>query len=103
MTLSETLALINAGYTKAEIAALETGAQSEPAPAPQPEPAPVPQPEPAPAPEPQPAGTDLTAVLSKIEELTKAVINQNIIMSSQSNGQAAETVNDILATIINPK
>lgn len=53
MTLEQTITLLEAGYTKEEILALE--APQEPAPAPEPEPAPA-EPEPAPAdPEPAPA------------------------------------------------
>ena len=48
MTTQEIFKLLDAGYTKDEIAALEAQPQPEPAPAPQPEPAPAPQPEPKP-------------------------------------------------------
>ena len=59
MTLEQTITLLEAGYTKEEILALDTPASADPEPAPaDPEPAPA-DPEPAPAdPEPAPAQSD---------------------------------------------
>ena len=54
MTISEKAALAMAGYTKAEIEAMEKQQQPVPKPAPQPEPKPAPKPAPQPVPKPAP-------------------------------------------------
>jgi hypothetical protein len=102
MTFDQLMKLLDAGFTKQEIMALN----GTPAPAPQPDPEPEPQPEPAPAPqpepEPEPAPTpqnDQAAILAKLEELNQTIIRSNINNSRQPE---TESVDDILATIIRP-
>lgn len=109
MKLEEIMALVNAGYTKEEIAALEQPANPEPAPAPtpEPEPAPAPQPEPAPAPTPtpapEPAQPTMADLMQSIAKLTSAVqanaIANSIIPGGNNQQPAAE---DMLAEIIRP-
>lgn len=66
------------------------------------EPAPAPAPEPAPAPAPeQPARSD--KILEAIERLTGAVQAANIRSMSAGDPAAAETADEILASIISPK
>lgn len=75
----------------------ETVTPDEPA-----DPAPAPEPEPAPSPAPQPpAGSD--KILEAIERLTGAVQAANIRSMSAGDPMAAETADDILASIISPK
>lgn len=83
MKLAETLALINAGYTKAEIAAMESGedpagAQPEPQTAPD-----APQPAPAPA---QPEAANNEELLAAIKALTATLQKSNIRTSAQPAG-----------------
>jgi len=106
MTFEQLMKLLDAGFTKAEIMALngtqEPAPQPEPEPAPQPEPEPAPQPEPEPEPEPEPAPApqnDQAAILAKLEELNQTIIRSNINHSKQPE---TESVDDILATIIRP-
>lgn len=98
MTFEQLIKLLDAGFTKDEIMALN----GTPAPAPQPEPEPEPDPEPAPQPEPAPAPApqnDQAAILAKLEELNQTIIRSNINNSRQPE---TESVDDILATIIRP-
>ena len=108
MTFEQLMKLLDAGFTKAEIMALNgTPApapqpEPEPAPAPQPEPEPAPAPQPEPEPEPKPAPApqnDQAAILAKLEELNQTIIRSNINNSRQPE---TESVDDILATIIRP-
>lgn len=114
MTFDELMKLLDAGFTKQEIMALNgtpaPAPQPELAPAPQPEPAPAPRPEPAPAPAPRPEPApapapapapqnDQAAILAKLEELNQTIIRSNINNSRQPE---TESVDDILATIIRP-
>lgn len=93
MTVDQVLKLIDAGYTAAEIKAMETPApdpKQEPAPAPdpKPEPAPTPDPKPEPAPtpdpkpEPAPAPDPLDAIKAQLQGLTDVVekMSKSIIM-----------------------
>ena len=96
MTFEQLMKLLDAGFSKAEIMALN----GTPAPAPQPEPEPEPEPAPAPQPEPAPAPqNDQAAILAKLEELNQTIIRSNINNSRQPE---TESVDDILATIIRP-
>ena len=100
MTFEQLMKLLDAGFTKAEIMALN----GTPAPAPQPEPEPEPEPAPAPQPEPEPEPApapqnDQAAILAKLEELNQTIIRSNINNSRQPE---QESVDDILATIIRP-
>ena len=116
MTVTEIMKLLDAGYTKEEISALEAPApepkaKPEPAPAPdaepkaKPEPAPAPdaepkaKPEPAPAPDAEPTLAD---VLKQMARLT-ATIQANALAQTQINGQPKQpTAEDMIAQIIRP-
>lgn len=100
MTFEQLMKLLDAGFTKAEIMALNGTQEPAPQPEPEPEPAPAPQPEPEPEPEPAPAPqNDQAAILAKLEELNQTIIRSNINNSRQPE---TESVDDILATIIRP-
>lgn len=100
MTFDQLMKLLDAGFTKAEIMALNGTPTPAPQPEPEPEPAPAPQPEPEPQPEPAPAPqNDQAAILAKLEELNQTIIRSNINNSRQPD---TESVDDILATIIRP-
>lgn len=96
------LTLAKAGFSAAQIAALnQVGAAPvapTPAPAPEPTPAPAPAPEPTPAPAPAPAST-IDDVLKSVKDLTATFQNGFIVGSQQPKPVTAE---DILANIINP-
>lgn len=85
MKLAETLALINAGYTKAEIAAMESGEELVTPPE---EPAGENAPAPAPAQPVQPA-VDTEELLTAIKALTATLQKSNIRASAQPAGGAA--------------
>lgn len=100
MTFEQLMKLLDAGFTKAEIMALNGTQEPAPQPEPKPEPAPAPQPEQEPQPEPAPAPqNDQAAILAKLEELNQTIIRSNINNSRQPE---QESVDDILATIIRP-
>lgn len=84
MKLAETLALINAGYTKAEIAAMESGEELVTPPE---EPAGENAPAPAPAQPVQPA-VDTEELLTAIKALTTTLQKSNIRASAQPAGGA---------------
>lgn len=106
MTVTEIMKLLDAGYTKEEITALEAvapEAQPEAAPAPeaQPEPAPAPEakPEASPAPDAEPTLAD---VLKQVAKLT-ATIQANALAQTQISGQQkSPTAEDMIAQIIRP-
>lgn len=106
-TLEQITKLIDAGYTKEEIAALfAQEAKNDPAPADpkaqQPPTQPQADPQPAPAdPQPtQPAGFEkLDAAINKMNELADSIAKFAIMNSQQP---ARESTNDFLAKIINP-
>ena len=87
MTLSEVIALIGAGYTKADIEAMEAQDQIEhPAPAaPDAPPAPAAAP---PAPEAPAAPASDPELLEAIKALTAAVQHNNVVTSTQPGGVA---------------
>lgn len=89
MKISEKAALAMAGYTKAEIEAME---QPAPQPAPQPVPQPVPQPAPQPAPQPvpQPAPQPVPQY-DGLETLL-----QQILQGQQTSAQAMQTMTQTL-------
>lgn len=101
MKLDERLALINAGYTKEEIAAFEAEAAPAPAPA-APEQTPEPDPDPKQA-APQPAQTAPAAqdqILEALNRLTNTIIQHN---TNNTVIQPAErTPEDALAEVIAP-
>ena len=100
MTFDQLIKLLDAGFTKEEIMALNGAPthvpQQEPETPHQPDPAPTPQQEPDPAPSPP---NDHAAILTKLEELNQTIIRSNINNSKQPE---TESVDDILATIIRP-
>lgn len=98
MTFDQLMKLLDAGFTKDEIMALNGTQEPAPQPEPEPEPAPAPQPEPQPEPAPAPQN-DQAAILAKLEELNQTIIRSNINNSRQPE---QESVDDILATIIRP-
>ncbi len=97
------LTLAKAGFSAAQIAALNQVGAAPIAPAPTPAPAPEPTPAPAPAPEPTPApapqGTTIDDVLKSVKDLTATFQNGFIVGAQQPKPVTAE---DILANIINP-
>lgn len=112
MNYEDIILLVKAGYTRDQIAAMQTPAP-EPAPAPQPTPAPAPQPTPAPTPVPEPAPAPTpapTPAVQGIDDLSKmlatefAKLNDAIVKANLQQAQQPpqESVDDILASIINP-
>lgn len=98
MNYEDIILLVKAGYTRDQIAAMQ-------APAPTPAPAPEPAPEPTPAPA-EPAPTkprgleDLSQMLSaEFAKLNDAIVKANL---QQAQQPPHESVDDILASIINP-
>lgn len=87
MTLSEVIALIGAGYTKADIEAMEAQDQIEnPTPAaPEAPPAPAAAPQ---APEAPAAPASDPELLEAIKALTAAVQHNNVVTSTQPGGVA---------------
>ena len=102
MNYEDIILLVKAGYTRDQIAAMQ--AQAEP-PAPTPAPAPAPEPEPTPAPAepepPKPQGIeDLSQMLAaEFAKLNDAIVKANL---QQAQQPPQESVDDILASIINP-
>lgn len=88
MTLSDVIALIGAGYSKAEIEAMEAQDQIEnPSPAaPETPPAPAAAP---PAPEAPAAPASDPELLEAIKALTAAVQHNNVVTSTQPGGVAS--------------
>lgn len=98
MTVKDLVALANAGFSAAQIAAINTAMSAEaPAPAPTPEPDPAPAPAPAPAPTPAP---DQTAEILKQLGIISGQISAANIGKTQQPAQ--QTADDILAAIIAP-
>ena len=102
MTISERVALIRAGYTRQDIAAM-IEEERNPAPAPQPEPelAPQPEPEPAPQPEQGDAPAWAAALLNSVQQLTGAIQYQNRLNTEQPEqpdpmDQAVEALNKFI-------
>ena len=104
MNYEDIILLVKAGYTRDQIAAMQAPA-STPAPAPAPEPTPAPAPAPAPAPEepapPKQQGIeDLSQMLAaEFAKLNDAIVKANL---QQAQQPPQESVDDILASIINP-
>lgn len=105
MKATEILALINAGYTKSEIEAMElpeTGAPDpDPSPAPEAEPekekeAPKPEPE-----KPNPVNPEIQALTKQINDLVSAIQKSNLLNSNMPEVRP-ESAEDILANIIVP-
>ena len=103
MKLEDVMALVRAGYTKAEITAMtapEPAPQLEPAPQPEPAPQlePVPQPEPAPAQAPAPQVSQTEALL---REILGAVQMGNINKASMEP-PVEKGADVVTARLINP-
>lgn len=99
MNYEDIILLVKAGYTRDQIAAMQAQA---PAPKPEPTPAPAPAPEPEPAPAPtKPQGIeDLSQMLAaEFAKLNDAIVKANL---QQAQQPPQESVDDILASIINP-
>ena len=102
MNYEDIILLVKAGYTRDQIAAMQAPA---PAPAPEPMPAPAPAPEPTPSPAdpepPKPQGIeDLSQMLAaEFAKLNDAIVKANL---QQAQQPPQESVDDILASIINP-
>lgn len=116
--IEQIVALANAGFSKSEIAALmastapaakEPEKVKEPDPKPEkvknpdPKPTPEPEPEPTPNPEPNPISDEVQKLFAsigmKIDNLANSVHLSNI---NQGGPIQTESVDDILASIINP-
>ena len=85
MNSAEILKLIEAGYTKADIDAMNQEPQPEPEETP--EPAPVPEPQP----EPEPASNELAEVKEQLQETQKQL--QDLIRQRQRNNLKTASVN----------
>lgn len=100
MNYEDIILLVKAGYTRDQIAAMQAPA---PTPAPAPAPALTSEPTPAPAePEPpKPQGIeDLSQMLAaEFAKLNDAIVKANL---QQAQQPPQESVDDILASIINP-
>ena len=94
MNYEDIILLVKAGYTRDQIAAM----QAPPAPA---EPPAPPAPAPAPAEPPKPQGLeDLSQMLAaEFAKLNDAIVKANL---QQAQQPPQESVDDILASIINP-
>jgi len=105
MNLNEIIKLIDAGFTKSDILALAGSQQTEPKEEPKPEPKKEPKEEPKPEPKPEPQETETDKLVKalglQVEGLTKALQASNI--RNTEHGGQEESVDDILAKIINPK
>lgn len=110
MNYEDIILLVKAGYTRDQIAAMQAPAPTpSPAPAPEPTPAPAPAPTPAPTPAPAPAEPeppkpqgieDLSQMLAaEFAKLNDAIVKANL---QQAQQPPQESVDDILASIINP-
>ena len=106
MKISEKAALAMAGYTKAEIEAME-----KPQPAPQPVPQPVPQPAPQPVPQPAPQYEGLETLLQQLlqGQQTTAQAMQTMTQTLQANAlglgiqqQPTANADTVTARIIDP-
>lgn len=112
MKISEKAALAMAGYTKAEIEAMEKPApQPAPQPVPQPTPQPVPQSVPQPVPQPAPQYDGLETLLREIlqGQQTSAQAMQTMTQTLQANAlglgiqqQPAADAATVTARIIDP-
>lgn len=89
MKISEKAALAMAGYTKAEIEAMEK-------PAPQPAPQPVPQPTPQPTPQPVPQSVPQPAPQPAPQYDGLETLLREILQGQQTNAQAMQTMTQTL-------
>lgn len=107
MNASDVLALVRAGYTRAEIDAMDQPNPSpDPAPTPEPEPTPepTPEPEPAPAPASQDQGySNLMAAIAKTvsDQVTAAIQAVNLGAAVLPTNKP-DDIQSVMAEIINP-
>lgn len=102
MNYEDIILLVKAGYTRDQIAAMQAPAPTPvPAPTPTPEPAPTHEPAPADPEPPKPQGIeDLSQMLAdEFAKLNDAIVKANL---QQAQQPPQESVDDILASIINP-
>lgn len=100
MTSSEIIALVAAGYSKAEIEAMSAAPSADPQPEPVPAADPQPVEDPAPAADPQPVADDRITVLERaIVKLTQAIQGANILNSGKGAAPTL-TAEDALASLI---
>lgn len=104
MNYEDIILLVKAGYTRDQIAAMQAPAQADPAATPVPAEPPAMAPTPAPAEppaQPKPQGIeDLSQMLSaEFAKLNDAIVKANL---QQAQQPPQESVDDILASIINP-
>lgn len=103
MTIEDVLKLVDAGFTREEIAAMSAPAgAAAPDSDPQPAGAAAPDPEQLPAPAPAPAAADdiQKDILAALRDLKTAVQASNTRRDIGA-GQKTETVEDILSSILN--
>ena len=105
MEIKDIINLVNAGYTRAEIEAMQKAAAApaaQPAAAPAAQPAAAPAAQPAAAPAAQPAAAPAAQpadIAAQIAALTAAIQANGILNSSQPK---QETADDILASLLDP-
>lgn len=87
MTSTEILKLIEAGYTKSDIDAMNQAPAAEPEETPEAEP----EPEPAAEPQPEPASNELAEVKEQLQETQKQL--QDLIRQMQRNNLKTASVN----------
>ena len=104
MKAEDILKLVNAGFSKDEIIALNGPAESEPVkePAVDPEPEQAPEPQQAPAPAEDPNAKRYDELLQAVQKLTGAIQAGNIL---NSNNKAVETktAEQIMAEVLLPQ
>lgn len=102
-TIDQVIALIGAGYTKDEIAAMMTPA---PMPDPAPAPAPAPTPDPVPAPAPDDLNQQMWETMRNMAEMQKNMLalqqRQQTHLADGGTPPKPANVDDFLASIINP-
>lgn len=109
MDIQDIIALAKAGFTAAQIAAMQQTAPATPTPTHSDPPAPTPAPSaptetpaaPTPAPA-VPAQPDLLQQILQQQQQMMAAMQQQAIHTSSAPGQEPESVESILASIINP-
>ena len=95
MNTNDILTLARAGYTAEQISALARGMNSAPA-----DPAPAPAPaDPAPAPAPANSNAELLNAIKGLETTIKGLA----VATTTQSAPKTESVDDIIASIINPQ
>ncbi len=107
MNVNDVLALIRAGYTKDEIAAMTTPAADDPKPAADdPKPAPVDDPKHAPAaddPKPAPAADELETRMTNLFDGFMQQLQSFARGNDEANGKKEKTVDDMLDEYLSGK